>query len=278
MSTEQHEEKLEQKSSKSDAAQTSNKAASKGKPKVVKTKSEPASADTYIRGLLGVAALVVIGALLVVIFAYLNGVIVLDQPGATTIEEFTIARSEAYVETDKTAGSLSQLALAQIDDGQYAAAEATIREAFALNWPDEERNQGPLFAYATLALHQGDDELAIERYEEVMSNLRADFDRVFYSDMDPNWAQAFGMHHNYFETAIVLSFLYHDRGDYEKQLEMLDVAAGGMPTNADIFLWRGQAKLAQGDNAGAIEDFNEALRFIPDYEAALQGLEEAGGN
>jgi len=233
--------------------------------------------DPYIRTLFGIAALVVIGALLTVIFAYLHGVIRLDDSQATNIEEFTVISSVAYADEEGTVGALSQLAIAQIDAGQYIDAERTIQEAFALGTPDEERNQGALFASAVLAHNQGDHEQAIELYEEVMDRLFTDWTRVYESEEDPNWARAFGLHENYYESAVALSFLYAERGDYDDQIQMLDVAMVGMPTNADLFLWRGQAKLAQGDNAGAIEDFNEALRFIPDDEAALQGLEEAGG-
>jgi len=219
----------------------------------------------------------IVGALLTAIFAYMTGVIDFDKGRTATIEEFSVMRSEAYVDSERTANSMSRLALSQIRNGLYIQAEATIQEGFALNAFDEERNQGLLFAHATLAHIQDDEELAIERFEEVMRRLREDFDRVFNSDIEPNWAQGFGMHSNYYESAISLSFLYHTKGEYEKQIEMLDIAAEGLPTMADVFLFRGQARLAQGDSEGAIADFNEVLRFIPDDTAALAGLEEAGG-
>jgi len=274
MSAEQKDEKLKPANDRDLNIETDARAVNAGSKK---TKPRRANNDPYIRNLLGIAALVIIGALLTMISAYLTGVISLDQSRATNIDEFTVARSVAYAESERTAGALSQLAIAQISNGRLIEAEITIQEAFALNSPDEERNQGPLFAYAKLANAQGDYELAIERYEEVMANLLADWTRVFESDMEPNWAQAFGIHPNYYESAIALSFLYRERGDYEKQIEMLDIAVEGMPTLADVFIYRGQAKLVQGDNVGAIEDFNEALRFIPDDGDALRGLEEAGG-
>lgn len=242
-----------------------------------RNQSRPVGVDPYIRTLFGIAALVVIGALLTIIFAYLNGVIRFDDQ-ATNIEEFTVISSIAYADEEGTMGSLSQLALAQIANGHYLEAELTIAEAMALNAPDEERNQGALFATAVLAHNRGEHEQAIELYEEVMDRLFEDWTRVYNSDEEPNWARAFGLHENYYDSAVALSFLYAERGEIDKQILMLDVAMVGMPTNADLFLWRGQAHLAQGDNAAAIEDFTEALRFIPDDEAALQGLEEAGGS
>jgi len=274
MSAEQKDEKLKPANDRGSNTGTGAKAASLGSEK---NRSRRADNDPYIRNLFGIAALVIIGALLTMISAYLTGVISFDQDRATNIDEFTVARSVAYADTERTAGALSQLAIAQIANGQFIEAETTIQEAFALNSIDEERNQGPLFAYAKLANAQSNYEVAIQRYEQVMANLLADWTRVFESDIEPNWAQAFGIHPNYYESAIALSFLYRERGDYEKQLEVLDIAVEGMPTLADVFVYRGQARLAQGDNEGAIEDFNEALRFIPDDGDALRGLEQAGG-
>ena len=277
MSMDSKEEKLKLANNEDTDMSTKKQAVGKEK-KSPRRGTRPAGMDPYVRVLFGVAGLVVIGALLTVIFAYLSGVIDFDQSRATNIDEFSVASSEAYALTEGTAGAFSQLAIAQIVNGRLIEAEQTIQQAFDLNSPDEERNQAPLFASALLAEAQGNDDLAIERFEDVMSRLREDFDHVYHSDLDPNWARAFGMHPNYYESAIALSKLYHKRSDYEKQIEMLDIAVEGMPTMADIFLLRGQAKLAQGDNEGAIEDFNEVLRFIPDNEIALAGLEEAGGS
>ena len=277
MSTEQSEDKLEPDNVEAVKQKKKDKSGKRIKPAAAEQSTGRNSADSYVRTLMFLGSLFVIGALLTAIFAYFNGLISFDQDRATTIDEFTVARSRVYADVERTAGALSQLAIAQIGNGRFAEAEGTIQEAYALNSPDEERNQGPLFAHAILAEAQGQSDLAIERYEEAMSRLREDFDRVFESDMEPNWAQAFGMHPNYYEAAVALSFLYRDRGEYDKQIEMLNIAAEGMPTSADIFLFRGNAKLAQGDNNGAIEDFSEVLRFIPDDAEAKAGIEEAGG-
>ena len=269
MSAEQHEETIVQESARGKNKKIADSAGRKKKS---------AMEDAYVRNLLGIAALVVIGALLTIVFAVLNGVIDFDRTRATNIDEFTINRAMAYVEVEGgTAGSMSELAIAQIENGQFLEAERTIQDAFARNAPDEERNQGPMFAYALLALRQGHYELAIERYEITMRDILEAWQRMYDSDEEPNWARAFGLHPNYYDSALELAFLYGARGDYDEQLVMLNIAAQGMPTNADIFIWRGQVKLARGDNEGAIEDFNQALRFIPNDEAALRGLEEAGG-
>ena len=278
MSAEQHEETLVQKSTKGiEEKEVAIKSVSEGKSRTASTKPRSAGTDPYIRNLLVIAALVIIGALLTMVFAVLNGVIDFNQERATNVNEFAVARATAVSDADGTAGSIAYLAIALINNGQLSEANALIQDALQVEWPDTERNQGVMFAYAVLAEAQGNFDIAIERYEYVMENLREDFDRMYATDVEPNWARGFGMHPNYYESAVALAFIYEQKEDYEKQIEMLNIAIEGMPIAGDLILWRGQLRLAQGDNVGAIEDFNNALRLLPDNEEALRGLEEAGG-
>jgi len=278
MSTEQHEETRVQESTESvKKKEAIVKSASEGKSRAANMKLGSKTADPYIRNLLVIAALVIIGALLTMVFAILTGVISFDRDVARTVDEFTVARAIAFAEEEQTAGATAHLAMALIGNGQYLEANAIIQEALLKEWPDTERNHAIMFAYAVLAHEQGDYDAAAERYEYVMENILADFTRVYESDMQPNWARAFGLHDNYFESAIARSFIYRDRGDYEAEIEMLDIAISDMSTAADLFLFRGQAHLRLGENEAAIADFNEVLRFISDDADALRGLEEAGG-
>ena len=236
------------------------------------------SGDPYIRTVVLIAALAIIGGLLTIIFAWFYGVIDLDPERPQTVEEFAVAQANAFIGVEESAENYGRLAMAQTANNRFIEAAETIAMARELNFPDEERNQALEYAYADLALAQGDAQAAQERFENVMRQLRDAFDRTYNSDMTPNWAQAFGMHPNYYHSAFFLAMLYGDQGEYERKLEMLDVAVEGNPTAADILVDRGNTKLELGDYAGAAEDFTEALRFIPDDEAALTGLERAEGN
>ena len=277
MSTEQHEETLVQKSTKGVEKKDAVKSASEGKPKAANSKQKPTGADPYIRNLLVLAALAIIGALLTMVFAVLTGVIDFDQTRVTNVDEFSVARATVYATVEEAAGSTGQLALSLIANGQLNEANALIQEALQRDWPDTERNQGIMFAYAALAEAQGDLDTAIERYEYVMTELRDAFETMYASDVEPNWARGFGMHGNYYDAAVALAFIHEQKGDLEKQLEALNVALRGYPNAADLLTWRGEIHLALGDNEAAIADFNNALRFVSDKEEALLGLEEAGG-
>jgi tetratricopeptide (TPR) repeat protein len=49
-------------------------------------------------------------------------------------------------------------------------------------------------------------------------------------------------------------------------------------TDADIIVRRGDAKAALGDTAGAGTDYRTALKFIPDFKPALDGLDRIGAD
>ncbi|MEI8080971.1 MAG: tetratricopeptide repeat protein [Actinomycetes bacterium] len=48
------------------------------------------------------------------------------------------------------------------------------------------------------------------------------------------------------------------------------------PTESDVLTVRGLLKVKVGDKTGAEKDFREALRFIPTYKPALDGLKQIG--
>jgi len=50
------------------------------------------------------------------------------------------------------------------------------------------------------------------------------------------------------------------------------------PTDSDVFVMRAQAKSKVGDTKGAEKDYRAALKFIPDYQPALDGLKQIGAS
>ena len=59
---------------------------------------------------------------------------------------------------------------------------------------------------------------------------------------------------------------------------MFDVYLKEQPTAADVLVKRGTTKVEVGDEKGAEADFRAALKFIPDYQPALDGLEQIGAS
>ena len=64
--------------------------------------------------------------------------------------------------------------------------------------------------------------------------------------------------------------------DWKGAVTTFDAYLVQSPTDSDVLCARAQAKVELGDKAGAAADFREALKFVPDYEPALQGLKQIG--
>jgi tetratricopeptide (TPR) repeat protein len=234
--------------------------------------------DPIIRISFGVTALVIVGALLTIIFSIINGVITIDNDIPRTIEEYKLAQAHAGVGINESAESVGNLALEQIDAGRFSEAVATIALGREQDFQDEERNYAFDYAEAYMLDKQGEKARAIGAYENIRSLIKEAWDRVAQSGVSPNWALANGMHPNYFASGFALARLHQEQGDNTKALELLDEYIEQYPIAADVLVVRGDLKLAMGDVAGAREDFNKALTYIPDDELALEGLRKAGGN
>ena len=66
--------------------------------------------------------------------------------------------------------------------------------------------------------------------------------------------------------------------DYAGAVKAFDVDLTFDPTSSDVLVARGLAKAHLGNNAGAAADFRAALKFIPDYQPALDGLKQIGAS
>lgn len=56
---------------------------------------------------------------------------------------------------------------------------------------------------------------------------------------------------------------------YDEHLELY-------PTSADVYAMRGDLRAGAGDKAGAEADYRECLKYIPDFQPAIDGLEKIG--
>ncbi len=77
--------------------------------------------------------------------------------------------------------------------------------------------------------------------------------------------------------SILKASIYEDKKDWKNAVAAYDRALKEDPTMTDTLTLRGFAKLNAGDKAGAVKDFETALTFVPDYKAAVEGLQKAKG-
>jgi len=73
-------------------------------------------------------------------------------------------------------------------------------------------------------------------------------------------------------------FAYYYTGRYEDIIELADTTLGAMsePILEESYYWRGKAKLALGDEEGAIEDLQKSVEVHPDFVPSVEELLRLG--
>lgn len=74
-----------------------------------------------------------------------------------------------------------------------------------------------------------------------------------------------------------LGTVYHEKKDYKNALEKFNLAIGLNPGAADIFVLRAKTYAAMGQKDKALADVDKALKFVPDYQEALDAKKEISG-
>jgi tetratricopeptide (TPR) repeat protein len=73
-------------------------------------------------------------------------------------------------------------------------------------------------------------------------------------------------------------FAYYHTGRYQDVIELADITLinTGVREIEETWVWRGRARLAIGDQEGAIADFREALKYHPGWSEAETELRNLG--
>lgn len=130
-----------------------------------------------------------------------------------------------------------------------------------------------------LYLAQEDYDKAFELAEDTVALETAEREKVVRQQMEA------GIHTDpklYGPEIATDTYLGHARaaaalGKWEVVVASLAIALDYTPRAADLYFLRGEAYSELGETEKAIADFNETLRFDPDFEAAKTALAEAGG-
>lgn len=75
-----------------------------------------------------------------------------------------------------------------------------------------------------------------------------------------------------------LGMVRYEKKDYKKALESFDSAITINPGAADIYVLRGKTFAAMGKKDKALADIDKALKFVPDFQEALDAKKEIAGN
>lgn len=177
-----------------------------------------------------------------------------------------------------TADQWQSFVLTLIADSQYQRAQGVIAQVDAQSKIDQTRGANMLYCTAVLQSARGRDDEALETFGKVMERTRVEYEKELASkDVDsPNWAKAVGLHDNHYFSALERAKILRDQEKWKEALEMLDVYLEERPQEAGVLVDRAYLKVQLGDRSGAESDYREALRFVPDFPEALEGLQEIG--
>lgn len=234
--------------------------------------------DRRVRTMAIVAVTVLVLYLLTIISALHLGVIGGNQAPRTAVERDLMAW-ESVVRSEEATASIDQwqrYILILIDASQFQQARQVIAEVDANPALDQSMGANMLYCTAVLQHAQGQIDDALETYTEVMKVTQEAYELELASDREPNWAVAFGLHSNYYLSAIARAAIYRQQERWADGIGMLDIYLERFPQAAGILADRGFLKAQAGDLEGAEADYREALRFDPEFVVAREGLEEIG--
>ena len=222
-------------------------------------------------GLLGVVVLFVVAIVSALAFGFLS-----PARAPRTLVERDLATYGEAVRTEKAdAKTTASYAAALIDSGQMSEASALLVKALATARTDKSflQVQQARLAYVQkqydsaaklgdVALVTADSELAGRIAELAKKGIKQKVE----SQRPLSWLPA----------ARIKADALAATPDAARAIEAYDVYLKVSPGDSDVLVARGTQKVTTGDKAGAEKDFREALRFIPDFQPALEALKQIG--
>lgn len=230
--------------------------------------------DPVVRWMARIALVLVIAFLALVVGVLATGVISPSAP--RTLAEKEVAVTAAAVTRGSTdPEEWGDYIAALISTGQYTRARGVIRDGRAII--DDSATAEFGLAEARLLSARGDHAEAIEVADAAMQQIRDVHDAVLAEGgQAARQARLSGLDPNYWALVLIKAYAFRQLAEWGSAIEQFDAYLDNSPTAADILIDRGLARFESGDKAGAEEDLRAALRFVPDNEEALDGLERIG--
>ncbi len=149
--------------------------------------------------------------------------------------------------------------------GRAVDEQAAFEEALATAWAEVQNPPEACVAYADCSdaeifawFNVGTNLNALGRHEEAA----AAYDR----------ARELGVHYRMIWYQFGPYESYYAVGRYDDVIALADQTLRVTPNLEESYYWRGRARLAKGDVAGAREDFEKALRYHEGWAPALEAL------
>lgn len=222
--------------------------------------------------------LVAMLATVIGVLAVVAWVLATNFPGRQTprtFEERQLAMLESVVkQKPQSEEAWADYILALVSAKQYSKAEQVIRQA--------EKTLGTnvidiLYVKARLAASRGDADQALDLANKAIKAglefRRKELERLAEKGTfpDPKVIKGPVLASAYYFQAQ----LYAEQKKWPEAAEALTNALKEEPTSADTLVLRGNVYLEMNEVASATADFKQALKYIPGYQPALDGLKKA---
>lgn len=222
--------------------------------------------------------LVIVSAVLVVAIIATTGAIVYfasvgSKTPRTAVERDAMVALGQVQKTPKDPNAWMTLASADIEAGKYDDAAAAIKGLSALT-----NRSVVLILKGDLATAQGDISGARGFYTQAVAQAKkdheADIGKAAQSGVNPS---SVGQSRPEEEAYIALGRLDLRVKDYEAAIKHLQGALAIDPNAADALTMLGDAQTGAGQKDAARKSYTSALKFVPDYQPALDGLKQLQG-
>jgi tetratricopeptide (TPR) repeat protein len=233
------------------------------------------AADPVIRRLTLAILVVVILWLGTVLSALMFGLINPAGPPRTQAE-----RDIDYFTSLAQGGQANSRVYAQYIDtliraGQFSRAQQALDKALQA----AKKDKSYLFAQqAQLLLARKDYAGTIPAADKAMAEAEKEYKAFVDANKAANRRAAAGavIPESYAIAALAKAAALMTTKDYAGAIKTYDLYLKVHPTDSDILVERATAKVQVGDKKGAAADYRAALKYIPDYQPALDGLKQIG--
>lgn len=229
-------------------------------------------ADPVIRALSGILALVVILFLATILSALLMGVVGSDAPRTVRerdLRAYEFATSSGSVDPEDWKRYIGAL----IDSGQLQKAQEIVDRGKQVI--DDRPGQDMTFAQAQVYLAAGEYEKAAEAAGGGMKNLEAYHEAQKKVEGSPE-SRKQPINENYWGLLYTRAMAHIELKDWKSAAADLDQYLETKAGASDVYVRRAEVRIELGDRKGAESDYRRALKHLPDYEPALEGLKKLG--
>ena len=249
-----------------------------GAPSARQVPSDPARAgDPVVRWLiLGIGGIIILW-LVGVLSAVLFGVITPPKAPRTSTERDLVVLS-AQVQTGKVdARTLARYVETLIQAGQLGKAQSTIDQAM------KTMKTGTSYIVAEqaqLLFATKDYAGTVTAADKAMAEAKKEVDALKAANLAANRKEFAGvtLPDSYLTAALAKAEALASSKQYTASVKAFDAYLAEQPIDSDILVRRAQVKVLLGDKTGAAKDFRAALKYVPDYQSALDGLKQIGAS